>query len=70
MKIFRGCRYEVRISPGVGLWSRHSSFDAAGRSYREAVNNRRGDHTPGALVEFVDVGTGSSVVLSQAAVRA
>lgn len=56
MKPFRGCRYEVYVhTPNKGLWSRHSSLDAARRSFREAVNNRRGDHTAGTLVELADI---------------
>lgn len=54
-KLFRGCRYEVVVhAPNEGLWSRHSSLDSARRSFREAVNNRRGDHVAGTLVELLD----------------
>lgn len=52
MKSFRGCRYEVLVNEG--LWSRHASLTSAQRSWREAVNNRRGDHRTGALVELRD----------------
>ena len=37
------------------LWSRHSSLASARRAYREAVNNRRGDHKNGTLVELSDI---------------
>ncbi len=69
-KIFRGCRYEVIVhTPNAGLWSRHSSLDAARRSYREAVNNRRGDHSAGTLVELSDVEGGAPQVLAREVVR-
>ena len=52
-KPFRNCRYEVLVfTPNEGLWSRHSSLTSAQRSYREAVNNRRGDHVAGTRVEL------------------
>ena len=55
-KPFRGCRYEVHVhTPKKMLWSRHSSRVSADRSFREAVNNRRGDHKAGTLVELSDV---------------
>jgi hypothetical protein len=69
-KLFRGCRYEVYVhTPNRGLWSRHSSLDAARRSYREAVNNHRGDHTMGTLVELADVAGGPSTILARETVR-
>lgn len=50
---FRNCRYEVLVfTPNEGLWSRHSSLKSAQRSYREAVNNRRGDHLAGTRIEL------------------
>lgn len=50
---FRNCRYEVLVfTPNEGLWSRHSSLKSAQRSYREAVNNRRGDHVGGTRIEL------------------
>lgn len=55
MKPFRNCRYEVIVfTPNEGLWSRHSSLSSARRSYREAVNNRRGDHVAGTPIELRD----------------
>jgi hypothetical protein len=58
-KLFRGCRYEVHVYPTYPgtkrLWSRHFSINAARRSFTEAVNNRRGDHPVGAVVELHDV---------------
>lgn len=43
-KLFRGCRYEVNVyKPSKSLWSRHSSLVSARKSFREAVNNRRGE---------------------------
>ena len=69
-KLFRGCRYEVYVhTPNRGLWSRHSSLDAARRSYREAVNNRRGDHSTGTLVELADVAGGATTILGREVVR-
>lgn len=54
-KLFRNCRYEVLVyTPNEGLWSRHSSLTSARRSYREVVNNRRGDHPAGMRVELRD----------------
>jgi len=65
-KIFRGCRYEVYVHvPNRNLWSRHSSIDAALRSFREAVNNRWGDHEAGTLVELADVGGGAFRIMGQ-----
>lgn len=58
-KPFRGCCYEVVVhAPNEGRWSRHSSLASARRSFREAVNNRRGDHDPGTLVQLRDVDVG------------
>lgn len=69
-KIFRGCRYEVNLyTPNKGLWSRHSSITAARRSYREAVNNRRGDHPTGTLVELSDVVVGGIQILGREVVH-
>lgn len=68
--MFRGCRYEVYVhTPNRGLWSRHSSFVAARKSYREAVNNRRGDHTVGTLVELADIESGGPVILEREVVH-
>lgn len=65
-KIFRACRYEVHVyTPKKELWSRHSSLASAKRSYREAVNNRRGIYPPGALVELADVDSGAASVLGR-----
>ena len=65
-KLFRGCRYEVRVHvPNVNLWSRHSSLVAARKAYREAVNNRRGDHAVGTLVELIDIFDGAPLVLER-----
>lgn len=70
MTLFRGCRYEVvTYSPGKRLWSRHSSIKSAQRSYREAVNNWRGDHAAGTLVELVDRHDGAIQILGREAVR-
>ncbi len=66
---FRGCRYEVHVSNSVGRWSRHHSIIEARKSYREAVNNRRGDHKNGAVVELRDVDGGGIQVLAQEAVH-
>jgi hypothetical protein len=53
--VFRNCRYEVIVyTPNEGLWSRHSSLASARRSYREAVNNRRGNFSVGTLIELRD----------------
>jgi hypothetical protein len=69
-KLFRGCRYEVLVhTPNKGLWSRHSSLDAARRSYREAVNNRRGDHAVGTLVELCDVDDNAIQILAREVVQ-
>lgn len=71
MALFRNCRYEViTFVPNENLWSRHWSYDAARRSFREAVNNRRGDHRAGTLVELRDSAGGAAKVLSREAVRA
>jgi hypothetical protein len=70
-KPFRGCRYEVNIyTPKKILWSHHSSINAARRSFREAVNNRHGDHKPGALVELSDVNDDAILILGREAARA
>lgn len=54
-KLFRGCRYEAIVEvPNRSLWSRHWSMKAAQRSYREAVNNQRGDHAAGTIVVLRD----------------
>lgn len=67
-KLFRGCRYEVVVhAPNEGLWSRHSSLVSARRSFREAVNNLRGDHAAGTLVELLDVDGGGRRVLDRGA---
>lgn len=69
-KLFRGCRYEVVVhAPNAGLWSRHSSLTEARKSYREAVNNRRGDHVAGTLVELLDIDGGGRQVLGREVVR-
>ena len=68
MKLFRNCRYEVYLhTPNKGLWSRHSSLKSARRAYREAVNNQRGDHPAGTLVELVDILDGVTIVLEREA---
>lgn len=68
-KLFRGCRYEVIVfTPNEGLWSRHSSLTSARRSYREAVNNRRGDHSAGTFIELRD-NLDCVLVLEREAVR-
>ena len=64
---FRGCRYEVHSNSR--LWSRHRSLAAARKSYREAVNNRRGDHSTGTLVELVDIFAGKPMVLEHEVVH-
>lgn len=65
-KLFRGCRYEVLVHvPNVSLWLRHSSLVAARKAYREAVNNRRGDHAAGTLVELIDIFDGTPLVLER-----
>ena len=69
-KLLRNCRYEVIVfTPNEGLWSRHSSLTSARRSYREAVNNRRGDHRTGTLVKLRD-NLDCVLVLEREAVRA
>lgn len=71
MPLFRGCRYEViTFVPNENLWSRHWSYGAAWRSFREAVNNRRGDHAAGTFVELRDNVNGGPKVLQREAVRA
>jgi hypothetical protein len=71
VSLFRGCRYEVFVHvPNVRLWSRHSSLKAARKAYREAVNNRRGDHTAGTLVELVDIFDGAPLVIEREVIRA
>ena len=68
--IFRGCRYEVYVhTPNRGLWSRHSSLVAARKSYREAVNNRRGDHAAGTTVELADIEGGRIEILAREVVK-
>ncbi len=70
MRPFRGCRYEVNVyAPNKGLWSRHSSLVAARRLFREAVNNRRGDHAVGTLVELCDVDGNATQILAQEVAR-
>lgn len=70
-KLFRGCRYEVLVHvPNEHLWSRHSSIKAARKAYREAVNNRRGDHSAGTLVKLVDIFDGGPRILERAVVQA
>ena len=70
-KLFRGCRYEVNVyKPGKGLWSRHSSLASAQRSFREAVNNRRGDHAQDTLVELSDVDGNAVTILGREKVHA
>jgi hypothetical protein len=69
-KPFRNCRYEVYThTPNKGLWSRHSSLKSARRAYREAVNNQRGDHAAGTLVELVDILDGPILILEREVVR-
>lgn len=69
-KPFRGCRYEVNVyTPNKGLWSRHSSLISARKSFREAVNNRRGDHTQGTLVELSDIDGNAISILGREVVR-
>ena len=67
------CRYEVNLSrPEVGsksLWSHHSSLKAAKKSFREAVNNCRGDHSNGSLVELIDIFDGVPITLERAEVH-
>lgn len=59
-KIFRGCRYEVRVHvPGEiynRLWSRHRAYHRAERSYRSllACGIKRGELLPDTLVELRD----------------
>lgn len=69
MKPFRGCRYEVHVIGSVGRWSRHHSIREARKSYREAVNNRRGDHGNGAVIELRDIGGEWIQVLEREAVH-
>lgn len=69
-KIFRGCRYEVIVHvPNQHLWSRHSSHTAAYRSFREALNNQRGDHSAGTRVELHDIEGGRDQILEQGMTR-
>ena len=69
-KPFRGCRYEVNVyTPNKGLWSRHVSLVSARKSFREAVNNRRGDHAEGTLVELSDVDAIAIQILGREAVH-
>lgn len=69
-KIFRGCRYEVIVHvPNQHLWSRHSSHTAAYRSFREALNNQRGDHSAGTRVELHDIEGGRDQILEQGVTR-
>jgi len=74
-KPFRGCRYEVHVhapadhAPAGRLWSRHSSLASARKSYREAVNNRRGDHAAGSRVELVDILDGVDLTLEREVVH-
>lgn len=69
-QLFRGCRYEVNVyTPNKGLWSRHSSRVSAQRSFREAVNNRRGDHSAETLVELSDVDGGAIQILGREVVH-
>lgn len=70
MKLFRNCRYEVHVHvPNNSRWSRHHSYAAAYRSYREAVNNKRDDHPAGTRVDLRDVGDGRDQILEQGVVR-
>ena len=71
-KPFRGCRYEVYVHvPNKSLWSRHSSFNAARKSFREAINNAKGDHAAGTCVEWADIGIdgGAIAILGREVVR-
>ena len=68
-KSFRGCRYEVNIyTADKGLWSRHSSLVSARKSFREAVNNQRGDHAVGTVVVLSDIYDGVILILGREAV--
>lgn len=70
MAIFRNCRYQVNIyRPAKALWSHHSSLKAAQRSFREAVNNRRGDHSNGAFVELADIAGDATTILGREVVH-
>ena len=53
-----------------GLWSRHATLSSARRAYREAVNNRRGNHGAGTILELVDILDGVSLVLEREVVNA
>jgi len=67
---FRGCRYEVHLcTPKKILWSRHSSHAQAQRAFREAVNNRHGDHRAGTLVELSDILDGAILILGREEAR-
>lgn len=69
-KLFRGCRYEVHVHvPNKSLWSRHHSLVAARKSYHEAINNARGDHPSGTLVELSDIDGGAIQILGREMVR-
>jgi hypothetical protein len=77
-KLFRGCRYEVRLHvPGEAenrLWSRHHSHREAQRSYRSLRANgiERGEIVPGTLVELRDHlpgGDGATFTLESARVQ-
>jgi hypothetical protein len=71
VKLFRNCRYQVHVhAPNNSLWSHHHSYEAAYRSFREAVNNKRGDHTVGTRVDLRDVGDGREQILEQGVVQA
>lgn len=62
MKVFRGCRYEVRTrlpsDPVTRLWSRHRSYDQALLSFRSLMAGgvTRGEIAAGSFVELRDVG--------------
>jgi hypothetical protein len=69
-KVFRNCRYEVYThTPDKRLWSRHQSLKSAQQSYREAVNNQRGDHKAGTLVELVDSTDEDAQIIEREVVR-
>lgn len=70
IKPFRSCHYEVHLyTPKKILWSRHSSRAQAQRAFREAVNNRRGDHSTGTLVELSDILDGAILILGREEAR-
>ncbi len=66
MKVFRGCRYEVRTrlpsDPVTRLWSRHRSYEAALHSFRGLLAGgvTRGEISPGSFVELRDIGEDAS----------